>query len=100
MQASILSFKLSLLDHFNKKRNKVAEFYNKYFNDVSWIKTPVKRDDSDHVYHQYSIMLSPKMQREKLQSYLFKEGIPTMIYYPIPYTSKRHIAIILINHYL
>ena len=89
VQASILSFKLSLLDHFNKKRNKVAEFYNKYFNDVSWIKTPVKRDDSDHVYHQYSIILSSKIDREKLQSYLFKKGIPTMIYYPIPLHKQK-----------
>ena len=89
IQASILSFKLSLLDHFNAKRNEIAKFYNNYFNDVSWIKTPIKRDDSDHVYHQYSIILSSKIDRENLQSYLFKKGIPTMIYYPIPLHKQK-----------
>ena len=89
LQASILSFKLSLLDNFNAKRNEIADFYNESFDGVSWIKTPVKRDFSEHVYHQYSIILSSKIDRKKLQSYLLKTGIPTMIYYPIPIHKQK-----------
>ena len=89
LQASILSFKLSLLDNFNTKRNEIADFYNECFEGVSWIKTPIKRDFSEHVYHQYSIILSSKIDRKKLQSYLLKTGIPTMIYYPIPLHKQK-----------
>ena len=89
IQASILSFKLSLLDQFNAKRNEIAKFYNTCFQGLTWLKIPVKRDDSDHVYHQYSIMLSSKIKREKLQSYLLKNGVPTMIYYPIPLHKQK-----------
>ena len=49
----------------------------------------MQRDDSEHVYHQYSIVLSSAINRDNLQSYLLKKGIPTMIYYPVPLHQQK-----------
>jgi len=89
VQASILSFKLKLLDDFNKKRKQVAAYYNDMFEDVSWLKTPKTQSNSDHIYHQYSILLSSKINRNKFQDYLINRGIPTMIYYPKPLHKQK-----------
>ena len=84
IQASILSFKLSLLDEFITKRQKAADFYNKELSINSWLKIPTTQTFSSHVYHQYSVLLSSQINRKSFQNYLFEHGIPTMIYYPIP----------------
>jgi len=84
LQAAILRFKLSILSKSNQKRRKVASEYNCILQSVDWITTPVESSFSDHVYHQYSIILSSKIDRNKFQKFLLNAGIPTMIYYPIP----------------
>ena len=84
IQASILSFKLSLLDEFIAKRQKAADFYNNELSVNGWLKTPKTQTFSSHVYHQYSILLYSKINRKSFQNYLLEHGIPTMIYYPIP----------------
>lgn len=84
IQASVLSFKLSLLDEFNQKRQQIASKYNKRLQFVNWLQTPCVRDDTDHTYHQYSILLDSKINRKNFQDYLLKHEIPSMIYYPIP----------------
>jgi len=84
LQAAVLSFKLDLLDEFNKERKKVAQHYNAVCSALDWIRTPIKADHSDHIYHQYSILLSSHINRNEFQAYLLKKGIPTMIYYPTP----------------
>jgi len=84
LQATILRFKLSILNKSNKKRRKVAAEYNHILKSIEWITTPVESACSDHVYHQYSIILSSNIDRDKFQKFLLNAGIPTMIYYPIP----------------
>ena len=89
IQAAILSFKLTLLEKHNNTRRHIAKEYNSKLSGIAWIKIPTIRRGSDHVYHQYSIVLSSRVNRNKFQDYLFSHGIPTMIYYPIPLHKQK-----------
>ena len=84
MQAAILSIKLNYLTDFNKIRFQCALKYNSHLSSLNWIKLPEQSPHSSHIFHQYSILLSEKIDRLQLQKHLAKNGIPTMIYYPIP----------------
>jgi len=83
MQAAILNVKLKNLDDFNRRRQAAAIFYDHHLEEIPEIAIPVKRDASSHSYHQYTIKV-PKGENKKLQEYLKKHDIPSMIYYPIP----------------
>jgi len=89
LQATVLSFKLTLLDDFNKRRQQVAVHYDDNLSDINWLKIPQKQLTSDHVYHQYSILLSPSIERNKFQKHLLNNGIPSMIYYPTPLHKQK-----------
>lgn len=82
LQAAILQIKLNA---FNKELTQVqaiADQYNKLLSDIEGIHTPHIPDSFQSSWAQYTIRLSDAKQREKLQQYLFLQGIPTMIYYP------------------
>ncbi len=83
MQAAILRIKLRRLDEYAASRNRAAEFYDKAFGDINSIKTPVRAENSTHVFHQYTLVLDG-VDREGLREHLSKKGIPSMIYYPVP----------------
>ena len=83
LQAVILNIKLKYLDDYNSTRRIMADNYNKAFQNINNLQTPIKIDNSTHVYHQYTLkVLNGK--RNELKEYLHKNKIPTMIYYPIP----------------
>tara|TARA_B100000945_G_scaffold197273_2_gene158620 strand:- start:2361 stop:3485 length:1125 start_codon:yes stop_codon:yes gene_type:complete len=84
LQAAVLSFKLTLLNQFNDRRKSIAKYYNNHLSHISWINIPKKTSNTDHIFHQYSILLNPKINRDHFQKYLLKKGVPTMIYYPTP----------------
>jgi dTDP-4-amino-4,6-dideoxygalactose transaminase len=92
LQAAVLSFKLSFLDECNQRRNDVARYYNNALGKLLWLQTPKQTMYSDHVCHQYSILLKSRIDRNAFQQYLFENGIPTMIYYPIPLHKQRAYA--------
>ncbi|MBF25216.1 MAG: transcriptional regulator [Flavobacteriales bacterium] len=89
LQAAVLSFKLPLLDSFNKLRQKIAQQYNTRLKSLSWLTVPITINSSDHIYHQYSIILDSQINRLDFQNYLSENGIPTMIYYPKPLHKQR-----------
>ena len=89
IQAAILSFKLTLLKEHNNKRQNFAKEYDSRLLDLDWVKTPVLREGSNHIYHQYSIILDNRIIRKKFQAYLASKNIPTMIYYPIPLHKQK-----------
>ena len=89
IQAAILSFKLTLLNEHNNKRQNFAKEYDSRLLDLDWVKTPVLREGSNHIYHQYSIILDNRIIRKKFQAYLTSKNIPTMIYYPIPLHKQK-----------
>jgi len=84
VQAAILNVKLKYLHDFNIRRRKAADRYDALMKNIPGIKIPYRSPRSTHVFHQYTITLDEKISRDDLRSYLQEQGIPTMIYYPIP----------------
>ncbi|MFC2080835.1 DegT/DnrJ/EryC1/StrS family aminotransferase [Bacteroidota bacterium] len=80
IQAAIINVKLKYLDDENIKRQECAVFYmNEIKNNK--IELPKVKDYGTHVWHLFIIRTK---FRDKLQQYLLKGGIQTMIHYPIP----------------
>jgi UDP-2-acetamido-2-deoxy-ribo-hexuluronate aminotransferase len=78
LQAAILTVKLRHLDEYERKRNDVADYYDKHLSDVV---IPLRSKNSTHVFHQYTIKAQ---RRDELKDFLQSKGIPTIIYYPVP----------------
>ena len=83
LQAAVLNVKLKYLNDFAERRRSVAKFYDEAFKNVVGLQTPVRVENSTHVFHQYTLKLNG-VNRDLLRNQLQKLGIPTMIYYPIP----------------
>jgi dTDP-4-amino-4,6-dideoxygalactose transaminase len=81
MQAAVLSVKLKYLAQWNEQRRGLAELYLEKLRDVGDIILPTAPAEARHVYHLFVIRTA---QRDKLKDVLAKEGIETMIHYPIP----------------
>ena len=84
IQAEILNVKLKYLDYYNECRNKMADKYNYAFEKINEVQIPHVIEKSTHVYHQYTLKVLTSGKRDLLKQYLFENGIPSMIYYPIP----------------
>ncbi len=82
LQAAILNVKLQYLDTYNFARKKAAAYYDKAFKNEKEVQIPLRASYSDHIFHQYTLKLINK-DRNKLQTLLAAEGIPTMVYYPV-----------------
>jgi dTDP-4-amino-4,6-dideoxygalactose transaminase len=80
LQATFLNVKLKYLDEWNLERRRIAENYNKKLNHIPQIELPVSSPQAHHVFHLYVIKTS---KRNELQSYLFENGVQTLIHYPI-----------------
>lgn len=94
IQAAILRVKLKYLDEWNKKRRDVAKLYNEFLKDANVI-TPIEKEYAKHVYHLYVIR---SKNRDQLKNYLEKNGIQTLIHYPIPVHKQK--AYIDLGYYL
>lgn len=83
IQAVVLDIKLEQLDVYSAARQKVAETYDAAFKEIAAIQPPVRQYNSTHVFHQYTMQIK-NGKRDELKEFLSKNGIPSMIYYPIP----------------
>ncbi len=83
IQAAILRIKLRHLDEYAAARRTVADFYDKAFAENNKINTPARTKNSNHVFHQYTLLLK-NADRNKLREQLAAKEIPSMIYYPVP----------------
>ncbi|RYZ80886.1 MAG: DegT/DnrJ/EryC1/StrS family aminotransferase, partial [Moraxellaceae bacterium] len=83
MQAAILDIKLRHLDEYIVARRKAADFYDAAFAGNEKIKVPFRAANNNHVFHQYTLTLEG-VDRDGLHQYLAAEGVPSMIYYPVP----------------
>ena len=81
MQAAVLSVKLKYLAQWNEQRRVLADLYVEKLSGVGDILLPVAHAEAKHVYHLFVIRTA---QRDKLKAALAKEGVETMIHYPIP----------------
>jgi dTDP-4-amino-4,6-dideoxygalactose transaminase len=83
LQAAVLKVKLKYLDEYTKARRDVADRYDKMLSGIEQLETPFRAAYSTHVFHQYTLKIT-NGQRDGLKKYLADQGIPTMIYYPVP----------------
>jgi dTDP-4-amino-4,6-dideoxygalactose transaminase len=87
IQASMLRFKLKLLDGWNERRTDIANRYNKAFVSAGII-CPVNMDLENgspglfkHAYHLYVIRVK---NRQDFMDHMEKNGVKTLIHYPYP----------------
>ena len=83
MQAAILNIKLKQLDEYIAARRKAADFYDRSFANNKHITIPFRARNNKHVFHQYTLILND-IDRDALNQYLTGQGVPNMIYYPVP----------------
>ena len=88
LQAGVLRIKLKKLDSYAKARIRVADYYDQSFKDCQQLITPKRAEYSTHVFHQYTLQLNGT-DRDLFQKYLIENGIPNMIYYPVPLHSQK-----------
>ncbi|MCA1740902.1 MAG: DegT/DnrJ/EryC1/StrS family aminotransferase [Bacteroidales bacterium] len=91
IQAAILRVKLSHLDAFNEARQKAAAHYDRELSVVPGITTPVRAANSSHIFHQYTLRVEGG-ERNRLRECLENEGVPSMIYYPVPLHMQKAYA--------
>jgi len=88
MQAAILDVKLRYLDKWNKRRQKIADYYLAHLNPdkKETFLLPVVAGENKHVWHLFVIQTK---KRNQLQSYLKDQVIETLIHYPVPPYSQK-----------
>ena len=91
IQAAILKVKLKELDDFARRRQAVAATYDAALLSVPEICIPNVMTYSTHVYHQYTVRIT-NGKRDELQAFLKENGVPSMIYYPIPLYDQEAFA--------
>lgn len=88
IQAAVLDIKLAQLDAYATARQAVAAAYDKAFGAIEGVQIPVRQHNSSHVFHQYTLKV-PTDKRAALQAHLKENGIPSMIYYPVPLNEQE-----------
>jgi dTDP-4-amino-4,6-dideoxygalactose transaminase len=83
IQAVVLNAKLKRLDDYVAARRNAADFYDHAFAGQKKITTPFRAANNKHVFHQYTLILEDT-DRDGLHQFLADQGIPSMIYYPVP----------------
>jgi dTDP-4-amino-4,6-dideoxygalactose transaminase len=80
LQAAFLRAKLEQLDAWNERRRSVAESYGRELKD-SGLELPFVPEWSEPVWHLYVVR---SRNRDALKSHLERNGISTVIHYPVP----------------
>ena len=91
IQAAVLRIKLRHLDDFASRRRAVADKYDAAFASIEQITTPVRANRSEHVFHQYTLVLNG-VDRNGMKEFLAENDVPSMIYYPIPLHEQKAFA--------
>ncbi len=80
IQAAVLDVKLRHLDEDNRLRQQVAAYYYEHI-DNPLVSLPKRFPDENNVYHLFPVFCE---RRDELQEHLSRQGIQTLIHYPIP----------------
>jgi dTDP-4-amino-4,6-dideoxygalactose transaminase len=80
IQAAMLSVKLKYLDTEIKNRKEIANYYLENIQNENFI-LPSVRAEENHVWHLFVLRTN---KRDEVQEYLTKNGVQTLIHYPIP----------------
>jgi dTDP-4-amino-4,6-dideoxygalactose transaminase len=94
LQAAILAVKLNYLDHWTRRRQENAGYYETLFGQTDLAARGLVRlppavfrgrpglEKGYHIYNQYVLRVK---DRAGLQSFLARQGVGTEIYYPLPF---------------
>ena len=80
IQAAFLNVKLKYVDSEIDRRKEIANFYLKNISNPNVI-LPIENESDGHVWHLFVIRTN---DRKNLQDFLLKNGVQTLIHYPIP----------------
>jgi len=86
IQAAILIEKLKIFPQEILRRHHLAERYTRAFSSSNRLRTPVLHSGARSVWAQYTLVVE---NRDRLQADLKDQGVPTVIYYPIPLGAQR-----------
>ncbi len=81
IQAAVLCLKLNRLDADNEARRRVAQAYCEGIRNPLITLPTMPAEPSQNVWHVYPIRTP---ERNHLREYLSREGIETMVHYPLP----------------
>jgi dTDP-4-amino-4,6-dideoxygalactose transaminase len=89
IQAAILDVKLRYLEQWNRQRQIVAQRYTQLLGNIPGITLP--QSFADSVWNQYTIRVQHEgdlgdssARRDRVRAELLKQGIQSMVYYPLP----------------
>lgn len=83
IHAAVLNVKLKFIDEFLSSRQKAAKYYFSELSDTNGIILPQKMKYAKHTFNQFTLKVE-NGKRNKMQSFLKENGIPSVIYYPLP----------------
>lgn len=82
IQAAVLNIKINRVDEQNNARTSIAKNYHQHIKNHANLTVPEFPEHSEeHVWHLFVLRTN---KRQKLQDYLEKNQISSMIHYPIP----------------
>ena len=93
IQAAVLSIKLKFLDQWVANKRELVNAYNQLLKSTKQLALPCQDSfpEEKHSHHLYVIR---SKEREELASYLKKNGINTLIHYPIPaYKQEAYVGV-------
>lgn len=82
LQAAFLKVRLGYLEAANERRNVIAAQYIKRLSGVKALILPLVLPERTHVWHVFALRVPGN--RGGLQAHLARQGIETLIHYPIP----------------
>ena len=96
LQAAVVLAKLGHIEELNGKRRAIARVYSDVLPDMEALAPPSAPAKGHHVYNQYTVRvrgIAPDGhntgRRDALQQHLKKQGVDTMVYYPVPLHKMR-----------
>ena len=97
LQAALGKSQLKKINLFTKKRNQIANIYNKNFKNFENLKTPYKSKKVKHAYHLYTVLINFKkinISKNYFMKLLLEKGIGSQVLYiPVflqPYYKKKY----------
>lgn len=81
IQAAFLGVKIRHVDSDAQKRRAIATYYLSNISNECIVLPNCPKNSNEHVWHLFEIRTE---NRNKLQEYLIRKGIQTLIHYPIP----------------
>lgn len=90
LQAAILLQKLKVFEWELQSRQLVADRYEAGLSDI--VKTPQLPDGYTSAWAQYTLILPEGTNRDAIINACKDQGVPTMVYYPIPLSQQKGYA--------